>query len=273
MGILRQAAPYSLALALGLTLPIALAASDSTYGDPQQVQSAAGQLFALANQTRAAYGLGPLKWDPALASGALEHCIRMTQGGSLSHQYRGEPDVTARASYAGARFSLIEENIAIGPYASGIHQGWMKSPGHRANLLNAAIDRVGIAVLMRGGSLYAVADYARVVPVLTPVQVETAFAAMLRARGLSVSGDSSVARAWCSASGRFHPTDGASFLMRWQGADVTKLPSELGARVASGDYRQAAVGSCPAQSVDGGFTAYRVAVLLYGANSASLDGR
>jgi uncharacterized protein YkwD len=266
----RPGIMLSLAMVLTFFPPCALAASDSAYGDSQWMTGAAEQLFALANQTRANYGLGVLKWDPALASGALQHCIRMTQGGSLSHQYRGEPDVTLRAGRAGAHFSLIEENIAIGPYASGIHQGWMNSPGHRANLLNAAIDRVGIAVLARGGALYAVADYARAVPVLTPVQVEGAFAGMLRARGLSVLRDSSAARAWCASSGRFHPADGASFLMRWQGSDVKELPSDLARRLASGEYRQAAVGSCPAQNVDGGFTAFRVAVLLYGADTAAL---
>jgi uncharacterized protein YkwD len=270
MGFLRQGTPFSLALAFCFFLPIVLAASDSRYGEPQQVQSAAGQLFALANQTRAQDGLGPLKWDSALASGALQHCIRMTQVGSLSHQYRGEPDVMARASRAGAHFSLIEENIAIGPFAGSIHQSWMNSPSHRANLLSPSIDRVGIAVVARGGSLYAVADYARAVPVLTPSQVEAAFAALLRARGLSVLRDSTAARAWCAVSERFHPTDGASFLMRWQGADLTALPRDLNTRVASGEYRQAAVGSCPAQSVDGGFTAYRVAVLLYGIDAAAL---
>lgn len=269
MGILRQGKPFSVALALAL-LPNALVASDSTYGKPQQLQSAAGQLFAMANRTRAQYGLGSLKWDSSLASGALQHCIRMTQGSSLSHQYRGEEDVTARAGQAGAHFSLIEENIAIGPYAASIHQGWMNSPGHRANLLNPAIDRVGIVVLVRGGSLYAVADYSRAVPVLNPAQVEASFATLLRARGLSVLRDPSAARAWCAASGRFRPTDGASFLMRWQGADLTALPSELVRRVASGEYRQAAVGSCPVQSVHGGFTAYRVAVLLYGMDAAAL---
>lgn len=261
------------ALILTLAPACALASFDPPDGNLQNTQSAVEQLFALANQTRATYGLGPLKWDPALAAGALQHGIRMTQEGSLAHQYRGEPDVTFRASRAGAHFSLIEENIAIGPYAAGIHQGWMNSLGHRANLLNPAIDRVGIAVLSRGGALYAVADYARAVPVLTPTQVEAAFAAMLRARGVTVLRDANGARALCSTSGRFNPTDGASFLMRWQGSDVTELPSDLLRRVASGEYRQAAVGSCPAQLASGGFTAFRVAVLLYGANSASLESR
>jgi len=268
--MVRQGAMLPLAMALAFFLPCALAASGSEHGGPQGMQGAAEQLFALANQTRANYGLGALKWDQALAASALQHCVRMTQGGSLSHQYRGEPDVTLRAGRAGAHFSLIEENIAVGPYASGIHQGWMNSPGHRANLLNTAIDRVGIAVLAHGGALYAVADYARAVPVLTSVQVEGAFAVMLRARGLSVLRDSSVARAWCASSGRFKPADAASFLMRWQGSDVTQLPAELARRIASGEYREAVVGSCPAEAVDRGFTTYRVAVLLYGVNTAAL---
>jgi uncharacterized protein YkwD len=270
MRILRQGIIFSLALGFTVFPASAFGASDSPDGDPQGMRGAAEQLFALANQTRAHYGRGSLQWDPALAASALQHCVRMTQGGPLSHQYRGEPDVTLRAGRAGAHFSLIEENIAVGPYASGIHQEWMNSPGHRANLLNTAIDRVGIAVLARGGSLYAVADYARAVPVLTQAQVEGAFAVMLRARGLSVLKDSSAARAWCASSGQFKPADAASFLMRWQGSDVTQLPAELARRVASGEFREAAVGSCAAGSVDGGFTAYRVAVLLYGANRAAL---
>jgi hypothetical protein len=51
--------------------------------------------------------------------------------------------------------------------------------------------------------------------------------------------------------------------MRWQDADLTRLPRPLEDHLATGQYRQAAVGSCPAQSDEGAFTAYRVAVLLY----------
>jgi hypothetical protein len=34
-------------------------------------------------------------------------------------------------------------------------------------------------------------------------------------------------------------------------------------QLATGRYHKAAVGSCPAQDVNGAFTIYRVAVLLY----------
>jgi hypothetical protein len=51
--------------------------------------------------------------------------------------------------------------------------------------------------------------------------------------------------------------------MRWQGSELTRLPQSLLDRLASGRYRRASVGSCPAQGLEGTFSAYRVAVLLY----------
>ena len=51
--------------------------------------------------------------------------------------------------------------------------------------------------------------------------------------------------------------------MRWQDPDLSRLPQALVDRLASGNYHQAAVGSCPAQIPEGSFTAYRVAVILY----------
>jgi hypothetical protein len=264
-------------LCLALVLPALMAqihvASDSSSGALQAMPAQAGQLFALANQARATHGLGALQWSQALAAGAMQHCMWMAQGRQLAHRYRGEPELTERAAQAGAHFSLIEENIAVGPYASGIHQGWLNSPEHRANLLNAGVDQVGIAVVARGGELYAVADYAHAVPVLTQTQVEAGIAGMLRANGLTVLNNASEARAYCASSGRFTGTGAPNFLMRWQSPDVSELPPELATRVASGAYRQASVGSCPAQNVNGSFTVYRTAVLLYGADAAAVESR
>ena len=253
-----------LALASSALMAQAPSSADFDYGRSQIVESDAGQLLTLANQTRASLGLGTLKWDPALAAGALQHCLRMAREGPIAHRYGGEPDVTERAGQAGAHFSLIEENIAVGANAAKIHQGWMNSPDHRENLLNPAIDRVGVAVVARGGVFFAVADYARVVPVLTQAQVEATFAGKLRARGLNILRDSTQARAYCASLGRYKGAEGPSFLMRWQSSDLTQLPQELASKVASGDFRQASVGSCSAQNVEGAFTVYRVAVLLYG---------
>jgi hypothetical protein len=262
MSILRQ----GLALCLAVVAPAILAQAAGQDGRRVSIQPEAWQLVVLANQARAAAGAGQLKWDPALAAAARQHCLRMAAEGSISHQYANEPDVSGRAGQAGARFSLIEENVAFGPTPAAIHEGWMHSPGHRTNLLNPAVDRVGVAVVAGQGGLYAVADYEQAVPALTQAQVEGEVAALLQANGIAVERDSTVARAACAMEQGMpdtKPGPQPRFVMRWQGADLTRLPQALVDQLASGAFRQAAVGSCPPQGKQGAFTAYRVAVLLY----------
>ncbi len=226
----------------------------------------AEELFAMANATRAQQGQGRLEWDETLAAAAMKHCLRMAAEGPISHRYSGEPDLTERAGLAGAHFSLIEENIAVGPYPGKIHQEWLESQGHRENLLNPQIDRIGVAVVAAQGVLFAVADYARGVQALTQTEVESKVGGLLRAGGLAVKRDTNDARAACRADHGIPSGPGnasAAFVMRWQDADLSRLPPSLVEHMASGRYRQAEVGSCPAHNVDGAFTTYRVAVLLY----------
>ncbi len=262
-----RTAKRNLVLCLALVVPVILAqAPPCGYAQTDRrpaIQPEAWQILQLANQARAAAGAGPLKWDWALAAGARQHCLRMAAEGPIAHRYGGEPDLDQRAAQAGAHFSLIEENVAIGPTPARIHGQWMNSPGHRSNLLNPKVDRVGVAVVASRGVLYAVADYERSVPVLTRAQVEDAIAQLLRGKGVTLLDDPTDARAYC-ARGRDAEGDNVpGFRMLWQEADLTLLPRQLRDRLASGQYSQAAVGSCPAQNVEGAFTAYRVAVLLY----------
>jgi cysteine-rich secretory family protein len=255
-------------LLIGLMLVVAHAAGQEkiVLPQPQPTESAltkAAQLFALANEARAAAGVGSLAWDSALADAALKHCLRMAVEGPIAHRYDGEPDLTTRAGAAGAHFSYVEENIAVGSNPGAIHQGWLDSPEHRANLLNAEVDRVGIAVVASGDLIFAVADFERAVTVLTQTQVETAFAKLLRARLIMVMKDTNEARSYCASSGRYQGVNPPSFLFRWQNPDVTQLPVPLVEQLVTGRYHKAAVGNCPAQDVKGAFTIYRVAVLLY----------
>ncbi len=110
----------------------------------------------------------------------------------------------------------------------------MHSPGHRANLLNPRIDRIGVAVVASRGVLYAVADYERTVQSLTTPQVEARVDALIRESGVSVLGDPSLARAACATDeGVPHSRAGLqpSFVMRWQGSELTRLP-QVAARSA-----------------------------------------
>lgn len=240
--------------------------AEAQQGGHQAQPAMAEQLFAMANDTRAQQGLTRLQWDPQLAAAAMKHCQHMALGGPISHQYPGELDVAERASEAGAHFGLIEENIALGPYPATIHQGWLNSPPHRANLLNPDIDRIGVAVVAANGVLYAVADYAHGVPQRSGAQVEAAIAALIRPSGVNVLNDARQARAACAVDhGMPRGSAGLEpgFVMRWQDSDLHHLPEALQQKLASGQYHRAEVGSCDAHGSEGSFTAYRVAVLLY----------
>jgi hypothetical protein len=227
------------------------------------IQAEAWQIVVLANQARAAAGAAPLRWDPALAAAARQHCLRMVAEGAISHRFAGEPSVEQRAAQAGAHFSVMEENVAVAPTPASIHNAWMNSQEHRANLLNPDVDRIGVAVVAGRAGLYAVADYERAVPVFTQTQVEAAVAGLLRPSGVALRSDSTDARALCIDDRNTTTGKKPGFLMLWQGADLNRLPPQLVDRLASGKYREAAVGSCPAQNLAGTFTVYRVAVLLY----------
>ncbi len=255
-------------LALGGSAVLALAAKpgSSQVTGPGAIQPEAWRIVVLANRARAAAGAGPLKWDPALAAAARQHCLRMAAEGPISHRYRGEAEPAARAARAGAHFSLLEENVALGPDPATIHEQWMHSRGHRSNLLNPQVDRVGVAVVAGRDGLYAVADYARNVPLLTQPQVEARVAEMVQRSGMAVQPGASAAREACRTDEGMPDSESTArtrFVMRWQDAELSRLPSELTDEMASGRFHRAEVASCPPQGQQGWFTAYRIAVVLY----------
>ncbi len=224
------------------------------------------QLMALANEARAAAGAAPLRWDNALAEAARKHCMRMAAEGPIAHRYPGELDLSERAGLAGVHFDLVEENVAIGPTPWVIHDEWMHSTGHRENMLNPDVDRVGIAVVASRGVLYATADYARGVQALSQTEIEKHVAELIRPSGVALGGNASLARAACPMENGVPRSSGAMqplFVMRWQDSGLSRLPKELSNELASGRYREASVGSCDPSGAVGSFTAYRVAVLLY----------
>jgi uncharacterized protein YkwD len=120
-------------------------------------------IFDLANRERAAHRLPALQWNAALASAARAHAQKMAQAGTLSHQFEGEMDMGTRFRVAGVQFRTAAENVALGPTAADIHAQWMKSPGHRDNILDPALDSLGVAVVVRNGQLFTVQDFTQAI--------------------------------------------------------------------------------------------------------------
>jgi len=121
-------------------------------------------LFDYANHERSAQGLPALRWSNSLANAAQKHASVMAEQGSLSHQFPGESSLPKRASLAGVKYVWLAENVAQGPNAQLIHAQWVKSPAHRANLLDRDMDSIGIAVSQRDGQWFAVEDFSKARP-------------------------------------------------------------------------------------------------------------
>jgi hypothetical protein len=219
-------------------------------------------IFESANYERVAHGLAPLKWSATLAGAARQHALRMAARNTLSHQLPGEPGIAERASQAGARFSSLAENVAEGPSAESIHQQWMNSPPHRANLLDAQLDSVGIAVAERNGVLFAVEDFSLAAGKLSVEEQEGIVDAKLRSLGLRLQSYTSDARRSCVLDNGYAGSHTPSFVLHYATTDLQTLPALLEQRIMTGNYHSAVVGAC-SSGAKIGFSNYRIAVLLY----------
>ncbi|HXM95590.1 MAG TPA: CAP domain-containing protein [Candidatus Dormibacteraeota bacterium] len=237
-----------------------LLASYSVYGQAK-MGAAERLLFDDVNRERTTQGLPNLTWDTALAAAAHQHAVLMAQRNSLSHQLSGEPLLQDRAIQLGARFSLIAENIGKGSSAAMIHDAWMQSTHHRANILDLQLTAVGIAVVQEGRELFAVQDFSQLVPNLSLGEQEKKVISLLAARDLRAAKATAEARKTCDMNRGF-AGDRPSSVVRFETANLSKLPDDLEKKIHSKRYSAAAVGACTMGETKG-FTRYRIAVVLF----------
>lgn len=220
-------------------------------------------LFDAANNERAERSLPALHWDESLAAAARKHAHRMAFYNILEHQLSGEPDLKARLTEAGARFSMIAENIAVAPNSETIHTGWMNSPGHRGNILNPRLTAVGIAAVRGSGGLFAVQDFSLPVTVLSIEQQERKVISLVTAAGVRRVTASDDARKTCDLERGVSVSGNRSVQsMRFEVSDLSKLPESVERNLRGLSFQKAEVGACRASSASG-FAQYRVAILLF----------
>src|SRR6266849_1677087 len=228
----------------------------------QKMSDAEKLLFDSVNRERASRELPLLKWDESLARAARKHAELMAEEDLLEHQVPGEADLATRAQEEGARFSHITENIGMAAYAGGFHDGWMHSPGHRANILDAAIDSVGIAVVEGGEHLFAVEDFARVVTLLSIEEQEKRIGKLIAARGLRLLKIGDEARKSCELDREYAGRSKPRYIAHYETPSISQLPEGLEKELQSGRYKAAAVGACPPRK-SSGVAPFRVIVMLY----------
>jgi uncharacterized YkwD family protein/spore coat assembly protein SafA len=116
------------------------------------------QVIDLVNKERAKNGLQQLKANWELCRVARYKSQDMINKGYFAHQSPtyGSP-FTMMQSF-GIRFSNGGENIAYGQRTPSevmySKNGWMNSPGHRANILSATYNQIGVGVAKTSGGTY-----------------------------------------------------------------------------------------------------------------------
>lgn len=110
-------------------------------------------VVALINNERAAIGIGGVASDSSLD--ALAQIRAQEIVSTFSHTRPDGRPCFSVFDDGGIVYSAAGENIAAGyASASDVMSGWMESPGHRANILNASYGKVGIGLYTVPGDAY-----------------------------------------------------------------------------------------------------------------------
>lgn len=88
-----------------------------------------------------------------LSAVAHRWAVSMASGASLRHN----PNLAGQIS--GWRF--VGENVGVGSDVGELHQAFMNSPAHRANIMDADFTQVGIGVAYGGGRLWVTEVFRR----------------------------------------------------------------------------------------------------------------
>jgi uncharacterized protein YkwD len=118
-------------------------------------QSAGQRVLDLVNQARATprscgsrnfNAARPVRWNESLAVASRLHSEDMARNNYFSHSGRDGSNPAQRVERAGYRYRATGENIAAGQMdADEAVAGWIRSPGHCANLMNPAFTEMGAA--------------------------------------------------------------------------------------------------------------------------------
>jgi uncharacterized YkwD family protein len=127
-----------------------------TIPDASPLSSHEKEVIVLVNKERAARGLAPLATSTKLSSVARVKSQDMIDNKYFSHTSPVYGSPFKMMERFGLRFSAAGENIAYGQKTAGeVVNGWMNSPGHRANILSNAFTHIGVgAAKMSNGTLY-----------------------------------------------------------------------------------------------------------------------
>jgi len=142
------------------TLLVVVAFASSAQAAVVSTAKFSSDVVALTNQQRVLHGCKAVAVSPSLTKAAVGHSAYMARTGTFSHTGAGNSSFAYRVKTAGYARPL-GENIAFG-YGTGVEvvKAWMKSPGHRANILNCKAKTIGVGVVYAAnGTAYQTQEF------------------------------------------------------------------------------------------------------------------
>jgi uncharacterized protein YkwD len=143
--------------------PFVLLAVAGPAGAQQCAPTVGQRVVELFNQLRAENGVAPLTVDGRLVQAAQRHSRDMARGRFLEHDGSDGSTTMSRLEDAGYHWRTVSENIAAGQATpDSVVVSWMRSPPHRANILDASMTHVGIGYVLTDDKYghYWTADFA-----------------------------------------------------------------------------------------------------------------
>lgn len=107
-------------------------------------------MLMLVNRERAEANLRPLSADPETVEVSRAHSRDMFARSYFAHETPEGRSPFDRLRAARLTYRAAGENLALARTLDMAHQGLMKSPGHRANILHPSFGRVGIGIVDGG---------------------------------------------------------------------------------------------------------------------------
>jgi uncharacterized protein YkwD len=115
------------------------------YNTPGEAEQA---LIKLVNQVRAKQGLPVLQLDERLSAVAREHSLQLLIDRQAVHRTAASGALSDRLRKRKVNFVRALENVALGSSLEAAHERILESPGHRQNVLDAGVQRLGIGIAM-----------------------------------------------------------------------------------------------------------------------------
>ncbi|MCH7560783.1 MAG: CAP domain-containing protein [Thaumarchaeota archaeon] len=143
--------------------------------DEKYLQDITQKVHKLINNERTSRGLSSLTWNSHIAQASLNHSTDMLTQEYFEHESPEGHDFSWRYSKvgfdcmiptSGREYSLGGENImyldgyyGVDTVATETVNGWMNSPGHRANILTPYFQSEGIGVAISYNEVYVTQNF------------------------------------------------------------------------------------------------------------------